>query len=91
MNERNQFKSENSIKFHSTFSGDEDYYRYLADIKWCDNGYQCRKCGHIKYCKCVKPFQEDVRNANMMKVPQQEPCSTSVNFPYNWLFTSHSR
>lgn len=56
MNERNQFKGVNSIKFHNTFSGDEDCYRYLADIKWCDKGYQCRKCGHTKYCKGVRPF-----------------------------------
>lgn len=38
------------------FSGDEDCYHYLADVKWCDNGYQCKKCGHTKYCKGVKPF-----------------------------------
>ena len=31
-------------------------YQYLAEVKWCDIGYQCRKCGHTKYYKGVKPF-----------------------------------
>lgn len=56
MYERNQFKGVNSIKFYQTFSTDEDCYRYLADIKWSDNEYHCRKCGHTKYCNGVKPF-----------------------------------
>jgi len=56
MNERNQFKGVNSIKFHKVFSTDEDCYRYLADIKWSNTEYHCKKCGHTKYYKGVKPF-----------------------------------
>lgn len=56
MTERNQFKGVNSIKFHNTFSSDDDCYGYLADIKWHDCGYQCKKCSHTKYYKGVKPY-----------------------------------
>lgn len=56
MTERDRFKGVNSIKFHKAFSTDEDCYRYLADLKWHDHGFQCKKCGYTKYCKGVKPF-----------------------------------
>lgn len=56
MNERNQFKGVNSIKFNKTFSTDDDCYRYLAEIKWNKTEFHCKKCGHTKYCKGVKPF-----------------------------------
>jgi transposase-like protein len=56
MTERNKFTGVNSIKFHNTFSSDEDCYRYLAEIKWSNSDYHCRKCGHSKYYKGLKPF-----------------------------------
>lgn len=55
MTERNRFIGVNSIKFSRVFLSDDDCYGYLADIKWHE-GYVCRKCGHGKYYKGVKPF-----------------------------------
>ena len=56
MKEINQFKGVNSIKFYKAFSTVEVCYRYLADIKWHETEFHCKKCCHTKYCKCVKPF-----------------------------------
>ncbi len=56
MNERNRFKGVNSIKFNKTFLTDEDCYRYLAEIKWDETAFNCKKCGHTKYGKAVKPY-----------------------------------
>jgi uncharacterized protein (DUF983 family) len=45
----------NSIKFHNAFSTNEDCYRYLSEIKW-NKEYLCKKCGHTKFYKGVRPF-----------------------------------
>ncbi|WP_082684956.1 7TM diverse intracellular signaling domain-containing protein [Hymenobacter sedentarius] len=29
--------------------------RYLADLKWANGGYRCRKCGHEKSCEAREP------------------------------------
>lgn len=44
------FKGENFIEFSERFSSDDLCKQYLADIKW-ENGFVCRKCGHIKFTK----------------------------------------
>ena len=46
----------NSIKFNRQFQDDPACFEYLAAIKWPDETYECKKCGHMKYCKGVKPF-----------------------------------
>ncbi len=81
MNEQNQFKGVNSIKFYNAFSGDEDCYRYLADIKWCDNSYQCRKCGHTKYCKGVKPFSRRCMKCKYDESPTAGTMFDKCKFP----------
>ena len=86
MNERNQFKGVNSIKFHNTFSGDEDCYRYLADIKWCNNAYQCRKCGYTKYCKGVKPFSRRCMKCKYDESPTAGTMFDKCKFPLQLAF-----
>ena len=86
MNERNQFKGVNSIKFYNTFSGDEDCYHYLADIKWCDNSYQCRKCGHTKYCKGVKPFSRRCMKCKYDESPTAGTMFDKCKFPLQLAF-----
>ena len=86
MNERNQFKGVNSIKFYNTFSGDEACYLYLADIKWCDNGYQCRKCGHTKYCKGVKPFSRRCMKCKYDESPTAGTMFDKCKFPLQLAF-----
>jgi len=46
----------NSINFHKRFKDDKDCYNYLADIKWPDENFKCKKCGHNKFCSGKKPF-----------------------------------
>jgi hypothetical protein len=45
-----------SIKqFNLKFSDENKCLQYLADLKWKD-GFVCRKCGHVNYCKGKTPF-----------------------------------
>ncbi len=50
------FRGVNSINFHKRFKDDKDCYNYLADIKWPDENFKCKKCGHNKFCSGKKPF-----------------------------------
>ena len=55
MEAREKFTGLNSIKFNRQFQTDENCYEYLSKIKW-QSGYTCKKCGHAKYYKGVKPY-----------------------------------
>ena len=54
MEAREKYKGVNSLRFYQRFQTDEDCYKYLSDIKW-QSGYICKKCGHTKHYKGVKP------------------------------------
>jgi len=54
MGAREKFIGVNSITFNRQFQTDEDCFKYLSEIKW-QSGYICKKCGHSKYYKGVKP------------------------------------
>lgn len=41
------FKGQNLIEFSEHFKTDEDYKKYLSELKW-ESGFKCRKCGHTK-------------------------------------------
>lgn len=86
MTGRNQFKGVNSIKFHNTFSCDDDCYRYLTDIKWYDNDYQCKKCGHTKYCKGVKPFSRRCMKCKYDESPTAGTMFDKCKFPLQLAF-----
>lgn len=81
MNERNQFKGVNSIKFYKAFSTDEDCFRYLADIKWGEPGFICRKCGHSKYYKGVKPFSRRCMKCKYDESPTSCTMFDKCKFP----------
>jgi len=81
MNERIQFKGVNSIKFHNAFSTDEDCYRYLADIKWSDTGFLCKKCGHTKYFKGIKPFSQRCMKCKYDESPTAGTMFDKCKFP----------
>lgn len=80
MNQRNQFIGVNSIKFHNTFSTDEDCYRYLSEIKW-DTGYQCKKCGHTKYYNGVRPFSRRCMKCKYDESPTAGTMFGKCKFP----------
>lgn len=90
MTERNQFKGVNSIKFHNTFSSNDDCYRYLADIKWNDCGYQCKKCGHTKYYKGVKPYSRRCMKCKYDESPTAgtmfDKCKFSLHLAFHIAF-----
>lgn len=56
MDKRIKFTGVNSIKFNQQFQDNTACLEYLAAIKWPDETYACKKCGHTKYCKGKKPF-----------------------------------
>ncbi len=37
------------------FSENEDCLQFLAEKKWAD-GFTCKKCGHVNFCKGKSPF-----------------------------------
>lgn len=86
MNTRNKFKGLNSIKFHNAFSTDEDCYRYLADIKWGETGYYCKKCGHTKYYKGVKPFSRRCMKCKYDESPTANTLFDKCKFPLQLAF-----
>ena len=81
MNTRNQFKGVNSIKFNQTFSTDEDCYRYLADIKWDETEFQCKKCGHTKFYKGVRPFSRRCMKCKYDESPTAGTMFDKCKFP----------
>lgn len=81
MIERNKFKGVNSIKFYKAFSTDEDCFRYLADIKWGEPGFICRKCGNSKYYKGVKPFSRRCMKCKYDESPTSGTMFDKCKFP----------
>jgi DNA-directed RNA polymerase subunit RPC12/RpoP len=80
MNQRNQFLGVNSIKFHRSFSTDEDCYRYLSEIKW-DKDYQCKKCGHTKFYKGVRPYSRRCLKCKYDESPTAGTMFDKCKFP----------
>lgn len=80
MNQRNQLLGVNSIKFHKAFSTDEDCYRYLSEIKW-DKEYQCKKCGHTKFYKGVRPFSRRCMKCKYDESPTAGTMFDKCKFP----------
>ena len=80
MNQRNQFLGVNSIKFHRSFSTDEDCYRYLSEIKW-DKDYQCKKCGHTKFYKGVRPYSRRCMKCKYDESPTAGTMFDKCKFP----------
>jgi hypothetical protein len=45
------YKGTDLLEFIKRFSSDDDCLKYIADIKWSEKEYFCKKCGHKNYCK----------------------------------------
>ena len=54
MQDWDNIRNLNEEEFFKRFSTQEQCLEFLAQLKWRD-GYVCRKCGHIHYCKGKKP------------------------------------
>jgi len=68
MKAREKYTGVKSIEFNKYFQTDEDCYRYLSDIKW-ENGYICKKCGHLKYGKGKQPCSRRCARCNYDESP----------------------
>ena len=42
-------------EFSQIYPDKDACLRYLADLKWSQHGYRCRKCGHEKSCEAREP------------------------------------
>ncbi|MBF9239089.1 hypothetical protein I2I05_16925 [Hymenobacter sp. BT683] len=42
-------------EFSQIYPDKDACLRYLADLKWTQTGYRCRKCGHEKSCEAREP------------------------------------
>ena len=69
METRERFIGVNSIKFNRHFQSDEDCYRYLSEIKWISEDYQCKRCGYTKYGKGKKPYSRRCTKCNYDESP----------------------
>lgn len=43
-------KGTDLLEFIKTFSNSDDCLRYIAEIKWPNNQFYCKKCGNINFC-----------------------------------------
>jgi len=68
------FKGENLIDFTERFSDDDKCKSYLSDLKW-DNGYVCKKCGHVKFTQ-RKGF---IRTCNLCKYNESATANTAFH------------
>jgi transposase-like protein len=69
MEKREKFIGVNSIKFNRYFLAEEDCYRYLSEIKWSSEAYQCKYCGYTKYGKGKKPYSRRCTQCNYDESP----------------------
>lgn len=89
------FRGVNAIEFHKRFKGDEDCYEYIARIKWEDENFLCKKCGHKKWCKGKKPFSRRCMKCKYDESPTAGTMFDKVKFPlliaFHILFKLSSR
>ena len=56
MKQREIFKGVKSIPFYDKFNSDDECLKYLSEIKWPDEDYQCPRCGNKSYHKGRTPY-----------------------------------
>ena len=84
------FTRVNSIKFNWQCQDDSACFEYLTAIKLPDEIYACKKCGHIKYCKGVKPFSRRCIRCRYDESPTAgtrfDKCKFSLLVAFNIVF-----
>ena len=61
----------NQIEFDEMFKTEQDCIDYLTLVRW-PNGFECPKCGSIRYCK--KKAKEEMS----VLIAQKKPRLTNV-------------
>lgn len=79
----------NSIRFYKRFPDEDSCYDYLAAIKW-DDGYICKKCGNVNYCKGRKPSSRRCTRCKYDESPTSgtmfDKCKFSLHIAFHLVF-----
>ena len=79
----------NSIRFYERFPEEKACYEYLAAIKW-ENGYVCKKCGHVNSCIGRKPFSRRCTRCKYDESPTAgtmfDKCKFSLHLAFHLVF-----
>lgn len=66
--------------FIKAFKTDTDCMAYLSSVKWAD-GYQCKKCGNINFCKGKKSFSRRCTRCKYDESPTAHTIFDKCKFP----------
>ena len=74
------FKGVVLFDFIREFQNDEDCMEYIASIKW-QEGYKCKKCSNLNYCKGRKPFSRRCTRCKYDESPTVHTMFDKCKFP----------
>lgn len=80
------FSGVNAIQFHRRFKSEEDCYEYIAQIKWTDKKFSCKKCKYQKYFKGKKPFSRRCMKCKYDESPTAGTMFDKVKFSIHIAF-----
>lgn len=66
--------------FQTKFTTDRDCLEHLSNVKWKD-GFICKKCNHIHYCKGNKEFDRQCTRCNYLESPMAGTLFHKIKFP----------
>ena len=69
------YRGTDLLNFIDTFSTQDDCLKYIAEIKWPNNIYKCKKCGHNNFCKGKRKY-----NRRCTKCKYDESPTTGTKF-----------
>ncbi len=67
------------------FESEDKVYEFIASVKWSD-GYRCRHCNHVNFCRGKQPFS---RRCTRCKKDESALANTifhNLKFPVNKAF-----
>ena len=74
------FTGTNSIDFFNYFTNHEICLEYIAKIKWPDNNFTCRKCGHNNFCKGKKAYNRRCTKCKYDESPTTKTMFERIDF-----------
>jgi len=80
MEEAKMFKGVGIFDFSNHFTSNEDCKDYLSDVKW-SSGYNCRRCGHTKYCGTKRYGERRCTKCRSVESPTAHTLFHKVKFP----------
>ena len=75
-----RFKSLSLFEFQERFPDEESCVKYLASLK-CEDGYQCKKCGHGHYCKGIEKYDRQCTKCRRLESPKSGTLFHRSKFP----------